>query len=112
MLERFIMKLAVTQAMVEIKIRTIPVKYFGSEKSARCSLNTIRIPEMPAITPKKIIAFGRSVLLTLRLMAITHTGMAEQMMAATLLGTYIDAQETNPFPNVISRNPPRTCRRM
>ncbi len=35
--------------------------------------------------------------------------MAEQIMADTLLGTYIDAHETNPLPNVINRNPPITC---
>ena len=38
--------------------------------------------------------------------------MAEQIMAATLLGTYTTAHDTNPLPKVIIRNPPKASFRI
>lgn len=63
------------------------------------------IPAKPVIEPKVITQVGRSFLFIERLMRITITGIVEQMIAARPLLTNTSAQDTNPFPQVIIKNP-------
>lgn len=87
----------------------MPHRYVGFAKSARNSENTRIIPDNPVSTPSPIIQLGISDRFIDRLIKITITGMVEQMMAASPLGTTTSAQDTRPLPQVIIRNPRKAC---
>lgn len=63
------------------------------------------IPASPVIEPKVISQVGLSFLFIERFIRMTMIGIVEQIMAARPLVTKTSAHETNPFPQVIIKNP-------